>query len=123
MGKCGYKQGETLMAVRMAHKSGMTLQELSRVTGKSVHTIRSSGRLVGIKLKSEFNKKEYRSLKDKLYNIDTGQYTAGELAQILDTGKYTVYSLCTRYDLPLKKANYGSQRHVQYSKHGKTSKI
>lgn len=118
MGKCGYKQGETLMAVRMAHKSGMTLQELSRVTGKSVHAIRSSGRLVGIKLKSEFNKKEYGSLKNKLYSIDTGQYTAGELAQILDTGKSTVYSLCTRYDFPLKKANYGSQSHVKWSDNG-----
>jgi hypothetical protein len=118
MGKGGYKQGETLMAVRMAQRDGITLQELSRITGKSVHAIRSSGRLVGIKLKSEFNKKEYGSLKDKLYNIDTSQYTCGELAQIIDTGKYTVYSLCTRYNLPLKKANYGSQSHVKCSDNG-----
>lgn len=118
MANSGYKQGETLLAVLLAERDGTTLQELSRITGKSQSAIRSSGGRVGIKLRSEFNRAPWGSLKDKLFSIDTSQYTAGEIAQMFNASKYTIYSLCTRSDLPLKKAAYGSQKHVRSSANG-----
>jgi hypothetical protein len=118
MGNSGYKQGETLLAVMLAEKSGTTLQELSRITGKSRSAIRSSGGRIGIKLKSEFNRAAWGSVKSSLHKINTAEYTCGEIAQMLDASKYTIYSLCTRDGLPLKKAEYGSQRHVRSSANG-----
>jgi hypothetical protein len=118
MANSGYKQGETLLAVMLAEKSGTTLQELSRITGKSRSAIRSSGGRIGIKLKSEFNRAAWGSVKSRLHRINTAEYTCGEVAQMLDASKYTIYSLCTRDGLPLKKAEYGSQKHVRSSANG-----
>ena len=118
MANSGYKQGETLLAVMLAQKAGTTLQELSRITGKSRSAIRSSGGRAGIKLKSEFNRAAWGSVKNRLHRINTGKYTCGEIAQMLDASKYTIYSLCTRSNLPLKKAEYGSQKHVKTSNNG-----
>lgn len=121
MAKCGFKQGETLIAVRKAQQSGMTLQELSRVTGKSQYAIRSCQRRIGVRLKTEFVRNEWGSLKQKLVNMDTTKYTAKEVSKMLNTSIYTIYSLGSRHNCMFKKADYGSQVDTKYSIYGKTS--
>lgn len=39
-----------------------------------------------------------------------------ELAEMLGTSIFSVYSMCARHDKILKKADYGSQKLVKYSK-------
>lgn len=122
MSNHGYKQGATLRAVRMAQQEGVTIQQLSRVTGKSVNALRSSAKRYNIKLKSEFNKLEWGSLKQKLVNMDTTKYTVRQVAEMLGTSIYTIYSLGGRHACLFKQAPYGSQKNINYSKNGQTSK-
>lgn len=122
MNSCGYIQGETLKSVRIAYRDGVTIQQLSRTTGKTVNAIRSSAKRYNIKLKTEFNKQAWGSLKHKVVNMETEKYTAKEVANMLGTSIYTIYSLGVRHNCNFKKAPYGSQRGTKYSLYGKTSK-
>jgi hypothetical protein len=119
----GYKQGATLRAVRMAEQEGVTIQQLSRVTGKTCNALRSSAKRYNIKLKSEFKRLEWGSLKQKLVHMDTKKYTAKQVAEMLGTSIYTIYSLGARHDCVFKTAPYGSQKGTNYSIYGKTSKV
>jgi hypothetical protein len=123
MSSFGYKQGATLRAVKMAQQDGVTLQQLCRITGKSEYAIRSCQRRVGIKLKTEFKRNEWGSLKQKLVHMNTERYTAKEVSVMLNTSIYTIYSLGARHNCLFRKADYGSQKGTNYSIYGKTSKI
>ena len=123
MAKNGPKQGHTLRAVKMAQEEGITIEELSRITKKSVKAIRSSASRIKTKLISDSPKIMHGMLKEQLLGMDTGKYTAREVAEMLGTSIYTIYSLGARYNLNFKTAPYGSQKGVSYSIYGKTSKI
>ena len=123
MAKNGPKQGRTLRAVKMAQEEGITIEELSRITKISVKAIRSSASRIKTILISESPKIMRGMLKEQLLEIDTKKYTAKEVAEMLGTSIYTIYSLGARYNLNFKTATYGSQKGVSYSIYGKTSKI
>lgn len=55
-------------------------------------------------------------MKHKIVNMNTKDYTAMEVAEMLGTSIFSVYSMCARHDKILKKADYGSQKLVKYSK-------
>lgn len=123
MAKKGPRQGSTLRAVKMAQDEGLTIEELSRITGKSISAIRSSASRVNTRLISESPKIMRGMLKDQLLNMNTTKHTAREVADMLGTSIYTIYSLGARYNKNFKTAPYGSQKGVNYSIYGKTSKI
>lgn len=123
MAKNGPKQGRTLRAIKMAQEEGITIEELSRITKKSVKAIRSSASRVNTRLISESPKIMRGMLKEQLLEMDTERYTAKEVAEMLGTSIYTIYSLGARYNRNFKTAPYGSQKGVNYSIYGKTSKI
>lgn len=110
---------KTSYLVKNAYKDGVSIQQLSKLSGKSLSSIRSCQRRNKIKLNSESVKSAWGSLKQKILKINTSIYTAKEVAKILNTSIYSVYSLCSRHNLNLKKADYGSQRDTSYSKYKK----
>jgi transposase len=123
MAKNGPKQGSTLRAVKMAQEEGLTIEEISRITGKSVSSLRSSASRINTRLISESPRIMRGMLKEQLFEMDTMKYTAREAADMLGTSIYTIYSLGARYNRNFKTAPYGSQKGVNYSIYGKTSKV
>jgi hypothetical protein len=97
------KKGETVRDVRYAYERGITIEQISRETGKSIKAFRCSQRRLKIVLKTESTRKPWGSLKEKIFNTETRKYNVKDLAEMLGTTRYTVYSLCTRYNMPLKR--------------------
>ena len=97
------KKGETIRDVRYAYENGITIEQISRQTGKSIKAFKCSQRRINIVLKSESLRKQYGSLKQKIINMDTHNYTVKEMAKMLETTKDAVYALCTRHDMPFKR--------------------
>ncbi len=97
------KKGETIRDVRYAYERGITIEQISRETGKSIKAFKCSQRRINIVLKTESTRKEWGSLKQKIVNMDTYNYTVKELSEMLGTTRYTIYALCTRHDMPFKR--------------------
>jgi hypothetical protein len=97
------KKGETIRDVRYAYEGGITIEQISRETGKSIKAFKCSQRRINIVLKTESTRKEWGSLKQKIVNMDTYNYTVKELSEMLRTTRYTIYALCTRHDMPFKR--------------------
>lgn len=110
------RAGLTKKAVQHAWENGITIEELCKTTGKSIASIRSCSTRLKLRLNNNSKKIPWGHLKQKILNINTEDYTAMELAEMLGTTVFSVYSMCARHDKILKKADYGSQKSVKYSK-------
>jgi hypothetical protein len=106
------KRGPTIRDVRFGCKMGMTAQQISALTGRSISAVRCCQYRLNVKLKSEFGRKEWGSLKKKIISIDTHNYTAQELSEMLGTSRYAIYSLCTRHNKKLKKKDYTYKKNI-----------
>lgn len=111
------RAGPTKKAVQNAWENDITVEELSKSTGKSISALRCCATRLKLRLKSSLNKKaSWGSLKEKIIALDTHNYIAKEVAEKIGTTIFSVYSLCARHNKILKKADYGSQKLVKYSK-------
>lgn len=111
------RAGLTKKAVQHAWENDITVEELSKSTGKSILALRCCATRLKLRLKSSLNKRAgWGSLKEKIIALDTHNYIAKDVAEKIGTTIFSVYSLCARHNKILKKADYGSQKSVKYSK-------
>lgn len=110
------RAGLTKKAVQHAWENNISIEELSKTTGKSLASLRSCSTRLKLRLKNNSKKIPWGHLKHKIVNMNTKDYTAMEVAEMLGTSIFSVYSMCARHDKILKKADYGSQKLVKYSK-------
>jgi DNA-directed RNA polymerase specialized sigma24 family protein len=118
----GTPRGSTTKAVKNASENGVSIEETSKITGKSMDALRSAASRLNIKLKTDRNRIGWGNLKQQLVSMDTKSYTAREVAEMLGTSIYTIYSMGARHNCLFKTAPYGSQKGVNYSIYGKTKK-
>ena len=118
----GTPRGSTTRAVKKASEEGVSIQELSKATGKSTDALRSAASRLNIKLKTDRNRIGWGDLKQRLVNMNTKDYTPKEVAEMLGTSIWTIYSMGARHNCLFKQAPYGSQKGVNYSLYGKTKK-
>jgi transposase len=118
----GTPRGSTTRAVKKASEEGVSIQELSKATGKSKDALRSAASRLNIKLKTDRNRIGWGDLKQRLVNMNTKNYTPKEVAEMLGTSIWTIYSMGARHNCLFKTAPYGSQKGVSYSIYGKAKK-
>lgn len=108
----GYKQGATKNAVIDAIKRGLSIQQLIAEGNLNYDMIKGVELRNGIKMRSDSGKPVWGSVKTKFFSIDASTMTAYEAALAIDTSISTIYSMSTRYNINLKKAEYGSMTGV-----------